>query len=281
MSPIACLYTVALLFIISVMASRNNVFLQRDLALFFSETCLKSEQNHWWLLKNGASALFSISVSSEELQCRIPFFTVMWLFCEKTFDGKVGINNRTLRIFHGLGSQSTVTCISQLPGSMSLGQTKKRCGDYCSSVNFLWIAMTCIAAGWMSYQPGLDQHSEGHTVQGCRNIPMWLPILRGTEQPHWKRLRKADPGGQIKTTDVSSDVARWLENLIGLGSFSAFCCEVFYLGRKMWIIFPFFLSVKIKACIYIFVLINKNKWTDNIIVTIGQKWTECQSKLQS
>lgn len=35
MSPIACLYTVALLFIISVMASRNNVFLQRDLGLFF------------------------------------------------------------------------------------------------------------------------------------------------------------------------------------------------------------------------------------------------------
>lgn len=90
MSPIACLYTVALLFIISVMASRNNVFLQRDLGLFFffPKICLQSKQNHWWLLKNGASALFSICKSSKELKYIIPFFTR--LFREKTFDGKVG-----------------------------------------------------------------------------------------------------------------------------------------------------------------------------------------------
>ena len=130
MSPIVCLYTVALLFIISVMASRNNVFLQRDLALFSSKTCLKSKQNHWWLLKNGASALFSICKSSEELQYRIPFFRR--LFCEKTFDGKVGGDDRTLWIFHGPGSQSMMTCSSQLPGNMSLGQKKKKWWLDCS-----------------------------------------------------------------------------------------------------------------------------------------------------
>lgn len=114
---------------------------------------------------------------------------------------------------------------------------------------------------------------------------MRLPVLGDTEKPHWKYLRKGVLGGQIKTTDVTFHVLRWLKNLIGLGSFSAFCCVIYYVGRKMWIIFLLvFLSIKIKACIYIFVLINKNKWTDNTIITKGKngwnakvkpKWTNC------
>lgn len=240
MSPIACLYTVALLFISSVMASRNNVFLQRDLGLYFSKKCLKSKWNHWWLLRNGASALFSICKSSKELQYRILFFTR--LLCEKTFDGKVDGDDRTLWIFHGLGSWSVMTCRSQLPGNMSLGQKKNKemWQLDCSSVKLLWIAMMCITAGWTSCQPGLDQRLKGQAVQGCCNIPMWLPMLGGTEKPHWKRLRKAVLGGQIKTTDVTFEVLRWLENLIGVGSFSAFCCVIYYLGRKVWIIFLWF-----------------------------------------
>lgn len=164
-----------------------------------------------------------------------PFF--MRLFCAKTFDGKVGGDDRTLWIFHGLGSQSAMTCSSQLPGNMSLGQKKE----------MWWLVFLCeidvnlcITGGWTSYQPGLNQRSEGHAVRGCHNIPMWLPVLGGTEKPHWKRLRKAVLGGQIKTADVTFDVLRWLGNLIGLGSFSALCCVIYYLGRKVWIIFLFF-----------------------------------------
>lgn len=49
-------------------------------------------------------------------------------------------------------------------------------------------------------------------------------------------LWKAVLSGQIKTT-VTFDVLRGWGNLSGLGSFSAFCCVIYYLGRKVWIIF--------------------------------------------
>lgn len=52
-----------------------------------------------------------------------PFFPRA--FCGKTFDGKVGGDDRTLWIFHGLGSWSAMICSSQLPGNMSLGQKKQ------------------------------------------------------------------------------------------------------------------------------------------------------------
>lgn len=76
----------------------------------------------------------------------------------------------------------------------------------CSSVKLLCTAMMYVTAVWMSHQPGLNQHSEGHAVQGCPNIPMWLSMLEGTEKAHWKPLRKAVLGGRIKTTDVAFDV---------------------------------------------------------------------------
>lgn len=37
--------------------------------------------------------------------------------------------------------------------------------------------MMYVTADWRSHQPGLDQHLEGHAVQGCPNIPMWLSVL--------------------------------------------------------------------------------------------------------
>lgn len=102
----------------------------------------------------------------------------------------------------------------------------------CSSMKWLWIAMMCITAGWMSCQPGLDWCSEGHAVQGRCEISVGPPLLGGTEKTLWKAVLS----GQIKTT-VTFDVLRGWGNLSGLGSFSAFCCVIYYLGRKVWIIF--------------------------------------------
>lgn len=146
---------------------------------------------------------------------------------------------------------------------------------YCSSVKLLCIAMMYVTAEGRSHQPGLEQHSEDHAVQGCQSIPMWLSVSEGTEQTHWKPLRKAVLGGRIKTTDVTFDIHRWLENLMGLGSFSAFYCVIYYLGRKVWIIFLllllfFFHMFKIKLVFIFLYGLIKNKWTDNIIITKGR-----------
>lgn len=49
-------------------------------------------------------------------------------------------------------------------------------------------------------------------------------------------------------------------------------CNILFREKGVnYISFFFFLSVKIKACIYIFVLVNKNKWTNNINSNKGQK----------
>lgn len=197
---------------------------------FFPKICLKSKRNHWWWLKNGVNVLCSICKYSEGSQYRIPF--LMRLFCEKTFDGKVGGDDRTFWIFHGLGSRTVMTCSSQLPGNMSVDQKKKIRPLACSSMKWLWIAMMCITAGWTSCQPGLDWCSEGHAVQGRCEISVGPSLLGGTEKTLWKAVLS----GQIKTT-VTFDVLRGWGNLSGLGSFSAFCCVIYYLGRKVWIIF--------------------------------------------
>lgn len=105
-------------------------------------------------------------------------------------------------------------CSSQLPGKMSLGQKEKKKKKremwqfYCSSVKLLCIAMMYVTAEGRSHQPGLEQHSEDHAVQGCQSIPMWLSMSEGAEQTHWKPLRKAVLGGRIKNTDVTIDVHR-------------------------------------------------------------------------
>lgn len=110
---------------------------------------LKCKWSCWWLLKNRARALFSICNSSEEPQYRVPFFPRV--FCGKTFDGQVGGDDRTLWIFHGLGSRSTMICSSQLPGNTSLGPKKKKEKKMwqldCSSVKLLCIVCMSLLRG--------------------------------------------------------------------------------------------------------------------------------------
>lgn len=87
-----------------------------------------------------------------------PFFTR--LFCGKTFDGKVGGDDRTFWIFHGLGSRNVMLCSSQLPDNIRVCQ-KKTCPLVYSSVKWLWAAMMCVTADWTSCQPWTAPLCEG------------------------------------------------------------------------------------------------------------------------
>lgn len=201
---------------------------------FFPKIRLKSKWNHWWWLKNGANVLFSICKSSEGSQYRIPF--LMRLFCEKTFDGKVGGDDRTFWIFHGLGSRSVMTCSSQLPGNMSVDQKKKKKEKKVISLLLHEMVVNCndVHYCWVDILPAWSWLVLGRPrcARTLWNLCGASSVGRHRETTLWKAVLS----GQIKTT-VTFDVLRGWGNLSGLGSFSAFCCVIYYLGRKVWIIF--------------------------------------------
>lgn len=91
--------------------------------------------------------------------------------CGKTFDGKMGGDDRTFWIFHGLGSWSVMLCSSQLPDNVSVGQ-KKTCPLVYSSVKWLWAAVMCITAKWMSCQPQTAPLCEG-VGRSLWTCPCW------------------------------------------------------------------------------------------------------------
>lgn len=173
-------------------------------------------------------------------------------------------------------------CSSQLPDNMSVGQ-KKTCPLVYSSVKWLWAAM-----------------------MHCNSLPSECPA--SLRQPHCVRVLGGPCGpahaGRHRETSLESSswwpdinyCCSWCPQMMGepqrFGEFLCLLlCNILVREKGVnYISFFFFWSVKIKACIYIFVLVNKKKWTNNVTITKGKdvqngkyipKWTNRNVFLRS